>query len=754
MKMETNFLKRLELQGFKSFAQKTTLEFSHPIIAIVGPNGSGKSNIVDAFRWILGEREAKQLRGDRLESLIFAGTSKKPPAGLARVSFYFSNRNNLFKEGGSEITLTRKIDRSGFSQFFLNNSEVRLKDILLILARAKLGTRGLTIIGQGESDIFIKSGPQERKEMIEEILGLKEFCLKKNQAQHQLTNSQINLDKAKAALEELTPHLRFLKKQKKRWDKRQEIEEELKILENQFFAFHQFQIKKSLGEISVPLKKLDAEVSKKTAEIKHLETQLEEVKKTEGDQKSFEEIRSKINELLNRRSFLEKTLGKLEAQKEMEKFKASPEIKRNYPTPINFSTLEFSTTLKSLISDLKQILNWQDLEKIKNTLKQWLEKLEKIFIGEEITEFKENKPILQSQDNFIEQKYQKTVAALKALEEELKDRKIEEEKIISHQRSFSQKFRNLVEILEEKKNELQTLERERQKMVFEKEKLNLKLKELEHQFETLGRSQEEFSRLETPYEENKEMDWSTAEKHILKLRGELAAIGEINQDLIKEADESEARYEVLKRQISDLEKASQDLKTMIKDLERKITVEFQEAFHLINEKFNQYFQLMFGGGKAKLKMRSQKTELRVIEENNPAEKAAAGEITKTEAKEEADSTMGIEIELSLPKHKNFGLDVLSGGEKSLVSIAAIFALIAVSPPPFLVLDEIDAALDETNARRFADLIKDFSGKTQFILITHNRATMEVAGILYGVILDKDGGSKILSLKLKEAVTQK
>ena len=180
MKMETNFLKRLELQGFKSFAQKTTLEFSHPIIAIVGPNGSGKSNIVDAFRWILGEREAKQLRGDRLESLIFAGTSKKPPAGLARVSFYFSNRNNLFKEGGSEITLTRKIDRSGFSQFFLNNSEVRLKDILLILARAKLGTRGLTIIGQGESDIFIKSGPQERKEMIEEILGLKEFCLKKN----------------------------------------------------------------------------------------------------------------------------------------------------------------------------------------------------------------------------------------------------------------------------------------------------------------------------------------------------------------------------------------------------------------------------------------------------------------------------------------------------------------------------------------------------------------------------------------------
>ncbi len=153
-----NFLKRLELYGFKSFANKTVLEFPAKITAIVGPNGSGKSNIVDAFRWVLGEREAKQLRGEKLENLIFAGTPKKSPMNLAKVSLCFSNLDNSsFSFESSEVVLTRKVDRSGVSNFFLNNKEIRLKDLLTFLARARISTRGMIIIGQGEGDFFVKS---------------------------------------------------------------------------------------------------------------------------------------------------------------------------------------------------------------------------------------------------------------------------------------------------------------------------------------------------------------------------------------------------------------------------------------------------------------------------------------------------------------------------------------------------------------------------------------------------------------------
>jgi len=730
--MENQFLKRLELQGFKSFAFKTILEFSHPIVAIVGPNGSGKSNIVDAFRWVLGEREAKELRGEKLENLIFAGTAKKPPAAFARVSLTVNNNFSL-KDRGAEIVLTRKIDRSGFSQFFLNNNEVRLKDILLILAKAKLGTRGLTIISQGESDIFVRAKPSERKEMIEEILGLKEFRLKKIQAERQLNLSQINLEKARLSLEELMPHLRFLKKQKKRWEKRQEIEEELKTLENQFFAFSQFQIKKSLKEIEKPLQELEIESAKKNAEIQSRRSRLEHLK-NENQKNLFEKTRLEINELLERRSFLEKKLAKMEAQKEMEKIKSE----EAYKISINASLI------KDLINDFKEMLQWHNLEKIKNALSEWLKKLEKISLSFNLKEKTQN----QTPNDFFLKDYEKMKKELNQLEEELKKKKIEEEKIIAEERKANEEFRNLMEEIEEKKNEFQKIENEKQKLIFEKEKLNLQLKELKHQFETLNRSPEEFEKLKWD-KENTVFNSEEVEKRLFKLRAEIAAIGEIDAELIKEAQESETRYESLTSQIADLEKASKDLKTMIKDLEKKISSEFEESFRLINEKFNQYFQMMFNGGRARLKLiKEKKEEATLLEINNSLTQKPIEKIS--EEQEMKDLNSGIEIELSLPKHKNFNLEALSGGERSLLSIVALFALINISPPPFLILDEIDANLDEVNAQRFSQLIKEFSKKTQFVLITHNRQTMEAAGILYGVTLDKETGSKILSLKLKEA----
>ena len=190
--------------------------------------------------------------------------------------------------------------------------------------------------------------------------------------------------------------------------------------------------------------------------------------------------------------------------------------------------------------------------------------------------------------------------------------------------------------------------------------------------------------------------------------------------------------------MEDLAKASSDLVGLIKDLREKIKHDFNEALHGLNEHFDKYFKLMFGGGKAKL-VAFKEQSVTIVGEGE------SGEILTEESR--SAETFGLDIDIVLPKKGIKNLETLSGGEKSLVSIAALFALTTISPPPFLVLDEVDAALDEANTRRFAGLIKEFSKTTQFVVVTHNRATMEVADILYGVTIGADGVSKLFSVKL-------
>src|SRR3989338_5470233 len=204
-----HFLKRLELNGFKSFAGKTDLEFPSGITAIVGPNGSGKSNVVDAIRWLLGEREAKSLRGARVEDLIFAGTPKRARLGQAQASLHFENRGNFFPVDSAELVVTRQISRDGISKYFLNKSEILLRDLIDFFAKARLGSRGLVVITQGNSDVFIRSNPSDRREMIEEILGLREYQIKKSDAERRLKNSQVNLDKEQKMIEKILSPLRL-----------------------------------------------------------------------------------------------------------------------------------------------------------------------------------------------------------------------------------------------------------------------------------------------------------------------------------------------------------------------------------------------------------------------------------------------------------------------------------------------------------------------------------------------------------------
>ena len=282
----------------------------------------------------------------------------------------------------------------------------------------------------------------------------------------------------------------------------------------------------------------------------------------------------------------------------------------------------------------------------------------------------------------------------------------------------------------------------------------LRMDEWRRQVEQAGRREEEFAHLH-----RKEGDATYVDQHatpgelehrMFKLRGDLASIGEVDHALIKEAQATETRYDFLNRETADLEKARDDLKKLIVELSEKIKVEFDAALIKINKEFGTFFELMFAGGHAQL--------VRSVPQIKKMEAEAAGKSVSGKQLEIKDAVEipkeevhaeGIEINVRLPKKRITSLEMLSGGERSLVGIAALFALISVSPPPFLVLDEVDAPLDERNTRRFSDMLKDFSRETQFILVTHNRATMEAANMLYGMTMNDDGTSRVVSLKLEE-----
>ena len=279
-------LKRLELVGFKSFAQKTALDFPAGIAAIVGPNGSGKSNIIDAIRWLLGEREAKNLRSLRAEDLIFTGTPQRSRLGLAQATITFDNSKRFFPVDYSEIAIRRRLDRDGVSQHFLNGSESRLKDVIDFFAQARLGTKGFSIINQGESDLFVRVLPKERRVMLEEILGLRQFELKKHDAELKLKSTKFNMEKVRALIDELLPHLRLLRRQTSKWSKHADLEKELKELENQYFGFKLQEIEADLKSLEPELHKLNTQISSLEKELKTLQTELHGVEKQELKQDS------------------------------------------------------------------------------------------------------------------------------------------------------------------------------------------------------------------------------------------------------------------------------------------------------------------------------------------------------------------------------------------------------------------------------------------------------------------------------------
>ncbi len=754
------YLKKLEINGFKSFANKTTLDFLPEcniadggkcgITAIVGPNGSGKSNVADAIRWAIGEQSSKNLRGKKSEDVIFAGTDKKGRLGTASVTLYFDNSDKRIPIEFAEVSIARKVYRSGESEYLINGSRVRLLDIVDLLAKAGIGKDSYCVITQGMSDAVLNATPLERRAIFEDAAGVKQYQIEKERALRKLESTRENLVRVDALTTEIEPHLKNLRRQAEKASQGKDVA--LRLHEKQILLYSylwdnfQGERGKLVAERDVLQKSVfDIEIETNTLakEVTEASDTMEDQSKEETIARELSTLRDEGNTLLRDRSIIE---GKIEIEKEKQKVE---EVIRVIPVDLNYvrkSLDEIRTHQAELIKRLEGVEKLEDLQDIREfaqVIKQKMYDLdtkagegsvkekkiialpddEKRASDERLAQYGKDKEALNAKLEKLQKLLQVKEAELQSVRESSRTSR---ETFFTKEKLWREKERQLT-ILKDQLNEVKVRlarveVREEDLVTLVREELNMKVDDLEYDGTAVEREK--------------------LEREIARLKVEVEHIGTIDPLVVEEYQETEQRFQFLTRESADLKQASESLRVVVKEMDQKIDGVFEEAFKEIKKKFESYFKIIFGGGKAELDIVKIKRRIRQL---------ADGEEEFEEDKEEGseEDEFGIEIFACPPGKKITNLSMLSGGERSLTSLALLFAIISHNPPPFAVLDEVEAALDEANSRRFSKMLQELSDHTQFIAITHNRETMAQAALLYGVTMGADGVSQLLSIRLDQ-----
>lgn len=736
------YLKRLELHGFKSFAKPTRFEFPSRIIAIVGPNGSGKSNCAEAMRWVLGEQSMKILRGKKGEDLIFNGSQAAPRLSKASVMLVLNNEAKKMPIDFDEVTISRYIYRDGVNEYYMNNSKVRLKDIVELLAHVGLGTSQHHIIGQGEADRILYDSPKERKEKIEDALGLRIYQIKRNEAERKLERTLENMKQVEALRKEIQPHLKFLRAQAEKFKKTEELRRTLEEKYIRYLSCEEYTIEKLERELVLRKEKPQKELilaEKKQAHLKNIIEKEQAMDDGGTQQEKFSKIQRELHEIREKRSRLERDIGRLEGMIEAAAG-SNPKIESDEEVVSREEVEDLLTEIDDVLSSVleESVIDqiYEFVEDAISRVRSFLSRLDASGGGGGREAF--------SKQNRIEEllrekkKIENACAELEDKEKRLSEQEKElggslhifEKNLRERERLFYELETKINRI----KDTLRSISIEEDRLALRKEEFVREKGEAAHYIDmkTVGRIQVEI----------RDDEREALRRDITRLKFKLEDAGGIDQSVIKELEEVSARDAFFEKELSDLESASRELSLLSKELAEKIEEDFKRGINKINNEFQKFFEQIFGGGKAELRLFSIKSRAHEITEGDELEEGAEeGEETKDN---------GIDVYVSLPRKKIRGLDMLSGGERALTSIALLFALTSVNPPPFLVLDEMDAALDENNSRRYGKMLRNLSKGTQLIIITHNRESMRNADVLYGVTMGSDGVSKVLSLKLEEA----
>ena len=462
------YLKRLELQGFKSFADKTILELRPGITTVIGPNGSGKSNISDAIRWVLGEQSMKSLRGAKSLDVIFAGTQNRKSLGFAEASLVFDNSDGALPIEYTEVTVTRKIYRSGETGYFINKTPCRLKDVLELFMDTGIGKDGYSIIGQGKIDEILSNKSEDRRHIFEEAAGIVKYRTRKQESEKKLEHTKLNLLRINDILTEIESNLGPLQSQADKAKKYLNLREELKNIEIGLFVYNIEKYKENLQEIVKDVDITQSQCNDEEGKLERVKILKEELKS------SIDEITEQIENMSN--------LG-FESQKEIEQLNSDINVARTRITNNNENSVRFTDEIKEQnekIQELKQELEQKEAKK--DNLKQNKEKFEKE-LNEKQEELAKITEKLSSKELEIEG-YKQTV-------EQNTDKKYELQSEINTQEI---NYQNYEKRQNQIKQEIQTTISELDNTRMNKEEISKRFYEIENKKNKSQKSLEEVSK--------------------------------------------------------------------------------------------------------------------------------------------------------------------------------------------------------------------------------------------------------------------
>jgi chromosome segregation protein len=741
-------LSHITVQGFKSFAKKTTLDVTHQVTGVVGPNGSGKSNIAEAIRFVLGEQSMKSMRGKIGSDIIFKGSEHLGAMSRASVTMVIDNKE---KTGNTtdmnhasadlapylvydELVLSRVIFADGTSDYLLNDAKIRLKDVQELLSFAGIGGSAHTIINQGEADRILLASPKDRKEALEDALGLRVYHMRLNESKRKLERVKTHVHEVELLRKEIAPHLTHLKRQVDKINSQEEERQKLHTLLIAYFTREE----QELGLLNERIHEQGTSTSLTliTDSIQKELNVLKEKKHTDdphtGAQAEKQTLQAEMRSLLERRDQIAKTLGRLEAEKAYLEKELTREQEHKAITIDHDEFINTHSVVTHEFEGLHQTLKAQNIaeslakaEKVSNVIET--------FFSEHSGGEASKKGEITKDIATISQAIKEHESKEKSLSNEMVRLQEKIDNLDTHaQRDVQSRHEEekKVMLLESKLRELESTIALRKQ---EEGELSLRQNHfdalLEEGILIVGRVVAEYKtqQPDDKYRETPKHDLMRAIERS-KLRIEEAGIPN-RDEVIAEYKSTQERDEYLTKELADIKESELKLLTLIDELTISLEERFNSGVKEVSAVFSEFFGEVFIGGKGKLIL----TQLIKIDDEG-------NQITE----------QGIDIDVTLPNKKVKEISMFSGGERALVSIALLFAMSSITPPPFMVLDETDAPLDEANARKYGVMLQRLAEKSKLLVITHNRETMNHCDMLYGVTIGVDGSSKLLSIDFKQA----
>ena len=696
-------ISKLEIFGFKSFAKKETVVFDSGITGIVGPNGCGKTNIVDAIRWVLGEQKTKRLRSSKMEDVIFNGASNVKPLGLCEVYLTIENNKGLLPVEYSEVEIGRRLYRSGESEYFINRNNCRLKDISNLFVDTGLTSDAYSVIELNMIEQILSDKDDNRRQMFEEAAGVNKYKAKRKSALRKFDLNSRDLERIDDIILEIEIQVKALDLQLKRFKRHAKLTSELKELEIDLASARMTDLENVILPLEEMLKKKN-EVLQKTNSKKEVES-VEFDNSREAylkEKESLATMKAKVDKLT------EKLLLEIQ-EKNLESSKGVGLLEDELQKKIS-QLNQFDNDYIKIVSnqDVTNSLSDESREKFKNnnyTVIETDKKYEKLKTS--IEDYKDKIDKYKKEQEFD---FSKMDESIKKIQDQINSNNLELEKKENDVNKAFIKMESIRAKLDSDK--------------FSKDDLFYEIKEAEMKIaeSKIKKTQIEQNIIEkfgndVVLRDVKDYNISDMVFRVEKIKRSIDSIGPINWAVKDEHEEKTARLNNLLEQKADLIDAENNLKEAIKKIDIVAQEQFFDTYNQVKENFEKMFTVFFNGGRGSIEL---------SDPNDPL-------------------NSDINIFAQPPGKRNNTLKMLSAGEKSLTAIALLFSIYQYKPSPFCILDEIDAPLDDINIKKFTDVIKDYSKTTQFIMVTHNKLTMESADCIYGVTAEKQGISKLMSI---------